>query len=218
MLSRRLLLGSVLLLILLGAVIIACKPWAKSEVEGSEAALPGILPRPAPLASRLWQLETIRPRSMMHSIAWSPDGRFIALGTDVGNLRVYAAGTGNLVRLLPGHADGVLGVAWSPDGKRLASASRDHTIRLWSAEGTPEAVLEHEGPVYSVAWSPDGRQLASASALPVDGGDRTVTRFWFSDGSPAWRRDVSFERAPPRASLRLERPSEEATPSLHPVL
>ena len=105
MLSRRLLLGSVLLLILLGAVIIACKPWTKTEGEGSEAALPGILPRPAPLASRhwhpasgipplasrLWQLETIRPRSMMHAIAWSPDGRFIALGTDVGNLRVYAA-------------------------------------------------------------------------------------------------------------------------------
>jgi len=186
MLSRRLVLGSILLLILLGAVITVRKPWTKSEAERSEGALPGILPRPAALASRRWQLETVSPRSMMRSIAWSPDGRFIALGTDVGNLRVYAAETGDLVRLLVGHTNGVLGVAWSPDGKRLASASMDNTIRLWSAEGTPEAVLEHDGPVCSVAWSPDGRQLASASAtaLPEAEGYRTVTRLWSSDGSP----------------------------------
>jgi WD40 repeat protein len=183
MLLRRLLLGSVLLLILLGSVITVRKPWTKTEGERSEDALPGILPRPAPLASRRWQLETVSPRSMMHSIAWSPDGLFIALGTDVGNLRVYAAETGNLVRLLTGHASGVLCVAWSPDGERLASASRDNTVRLWSAEGTPGAVLQHDGPVWSVAWSPDGRQLASATTLPEVGGYRTVTRLWSADGS-----------------------------------
>ena len=41
MLSRRLLLGSVLLLILLGAVITVRKPRTKSEAERSEGALPG---------------------------------------------------------------------------------------------------------------------------------------------------------------------------------
>jgi WD40 repeat protein len=58
------------------------------------------------------------------------------------------------------------------DGKLLASASQDHTVRLWSADGQAQAILiGHNDYVVSVAWSPDGKILASAS------GDKTI-KLW----------------------------------------
>jgi eukaryotic-like serine/threonine-protein kinase len=81
------------------------------------------------------------------------------------------------VEPLNGHTGQVFTIAWSPDGKTLASGSRDNTVRLWSKEGKPLAVLPgHTTVVWSVAWSPDGRRLASASS------DNSI-RLWSKDGS-----------------------------------
>ncbi len=85
------------------------------------------------------------------------------------------------VRALTGHTGGVTDLAWSPDGTILASSSGDytaddHTVRLWSADGTALATLDNGARTYSVAWSPDGNVLAA-------GAEDGVIHLWSADGT-----------------------------------
>ncbi|KXJ19576.1 NACHT domain- and WD repeat-containing protein 1 [Exaiptasia diaphana] len=70
-----------------------------------------------------------------------------------------------VISVLGGHSDWVMGVGFSSDGSRLTSASRDKTIRVWdinAAEKIKE-VRFHSERCWCVAYSDDGRWLASAS-------------------------------------------------------
>jgi WD40 repeat protein len=101
------------------------------------------------------------------ALAFSPDGRMIALGhlTESDNVRLWETATGKLLGTLSGHTSKVRSVAFSPDGRTLATASDDQSIGLWDpARQTPiHRLVGHEGKVRQLAFSPDGRTLASCS-------------------------------------------------------
>ncbi len=99
-------------------------------------------------------------------VAFSPNGRMLALGSSDGIVQLWGADSSQLLRTLEGHTWYVTSVAFSPDGQMLASASSDSTVRMWdAASGQHIRTLEgHSAPVLSVAFSPDGRLLASGSA------------------------------------------------------
>jgi WD40 repeat protein/serine/threonine protein kinase len=120
-------------------------------------------------------------RGEVTSVAYSPDGSFIASGgrdkvalPDPDNtIRLWDATSGAEIQTLKGHDHFVTSVDFSSDGSRLVSGSYDRTVRLWSAE-SPEALAVmggHEDHVLAVAFSPDGRWIASGSA------DNTI-RLW----------------------------------------
>ncbi|KAE8357360.1 WD40-repeat-containing domain protein [Aspergillus caelatus] len=86
------------------------------------------------------------------SVAFSPEGRLLASGSDDNTIRLWDPATGALQQTLESHSRSVRSVAFSPNGQLLASGSLDKTIRLWD----PVTVR-------SVAFSLDGRLLASSS-------------------------------------------------------
>jgi WD40 repeat protein len=99
------------------------------------------------------------------SLAFSPDGRTLALGSEDGTIRLWEMPAARERAVLRGHIGTVKGLAFSPDGKFLASGGQEGRAVLWDAIGsTAPRVLVEEGPspIRSLAFSPDGRIVGVA--------------------------------------------------------
>ncbi len=59
----------------------------------------------------------------VNSIAFSPDGKYLASGSADSTIKLWSVESQNEVITLQGHCYPVLSVAFSPDGKYLASCS-----------------------------------------------------------------------------------------------
>jgi WD40 repeat protein len=107
------------------------------------------------------------------SVAFSPDGKELAIGSANGQIRLVSVADGKLLRVLAGHTSAVADLAFHPSGTVLASAGKDRTVRLWNpANAQPLKVLEgHTAWVQGVVFLTRGTRLASVGA------DQTV-RVW----------------------------------------
>ncbi|BAZ48573.1 WD-40 repeat-containing protein [Nostoc sp. NIES-4103] len=99
------------------------------------------------------------------SVAFSPDGKLLALGDTNGNIRLYQVSDWQQLLICKGHTNWVLSLAFSPDSGIFASGSIDHTVKLWDVNTGEclKTLCGHKHEVWSVAFSPDGNTLASAS-------------------------------------------------------
>jgi len=96
-------------------------------------------------------------------LAFSPDGRTLALGVDDGSVQFWDVSSRTERLVVRGHADVVRSVAFSPDGRHLVSSGQDRQIILWDAiRGVSVRSLGFSGgnAVQIVAYSPDGREIA----------------------------------------------------------
>ena len=69
--------------------------------------------------------------SEVNIVIWSPDGIFIASGSNDNTIRIWHAGLGILHRTLNGHTGIIASLAWNPLIDNIASGSGDHTVKIW---------------------------------------------------------------------------------------
>jgi len=90
-------------------------------------------------------------------IAFSPDGRTMAMACDSKSVFFWDTSEWTLKRKLGGHADQVRAVTFSPNGAQLASAGLDGRVMIWSTDtGEPSLTIECGAPACSVSFSSDG--------------------------------------------------------------
>lgn len=107
------------------------------------------------------------------SLAFSPDGKWLAVGGEKGFLKLLEVGVGRNDRVLKPTPDTVLSVAFTPDRKWLLVTGSDSAIRSWQVESATagESLRGHNHDVYTLAISDDGQIIAS-------GGDDRTVRIW----------------------------------------
>ena len=84
---------------------------------------------------------------MVEDVAFSPDGKTLAMASREGNVQLWDVATGKLLETLKGHSSAVMAVVFSPDGRTLASGSSDQTVRLWNVETRRELMQLDPGGV-----------------------------------------------------------------------
>ena len=102
-------------------------------------------------------------------LAWSPDGRQLALAGGEGKVALADVDGKFTVATLGEHLLGTLALAWQPHAKRFATAGQDGTVALWDAA----EARQHKrwkpgvGATQALAWSPVGDVLATATGKSV---------------------------------------------------
>ena len=97
-----------------------------------------------PSVLKVWDATTgqeiLDPRGISRealSLAFSPDGRWIATGDNKGDVTVWDATIGQVVTTLGTHSLRVCGLAFSSDGQRLASLSSEGMVIVYDAMTRP---------------------------------------------------------------------------------
>jgi len=117
----------------------------------------------------------IPPEYRNRCACFSPDEHLMLFfGRRDSNLHLWNAELHRLENIFRGHTDAVLRACFSPDRKHIVSASKDHTIRVWSTEaGCQTAVYQNPGNIHNIQHlktmeiSPNGRRILSVYSTHI---------------------------------------------------
>jgi WD40 repeat protein len=121
----------------------------------------------------LWDTATgkqqalISQKGAVRALAFSPDGKLLACGTDHRTVAVWSLETRQKL-VQDAHLDRVWALAFSPDSKTLASATLSGAIKLWDMTRAEEATtITQSGGVKVLGFSPDSKKMLVAGDGPA---------------------------------------------------
>lgn len=108
-----------------------------------------------------------QPTKEQNSVAFSPNGKFVAAGGVDNRVRVWSIsdsgqeGTNPILYARFAHEGPVLKVLFSPNGRLLVSSSQDLRIKIWETQTFTQIAVLDPQPDWSaaLAFSPDSRTL-----------------------------------------------------------
>jgi WD40 repeat protein len=117
---------------------IARHPSKEIVVIGGEERVPYIYMMDRPKVMKIADDTTLirkldRQNGAITALAWSPDGKRIAVAGAAPEVNIYDAETGAHVAACKGHKAGIYTVAFSPDSSVLAAGGFDGMVRLYDA-------------------------------------------------------------------------------------
>jgi WD40 repeat protein len=104
--------------------------------------------------------------SSITAVAFSPDGKHIAIAGSERDVLVIGAASGKQEARLKPEVVSNLAVAFSPRKDLLATGGDDSKVHLWDVKTWKlvRSLSGHDGAVRSLQFSPDGKRLASGSS------------------------------------------------------
>lgn len=120
---------------------------------------------------RFWDLDAKASAGVIEAgpvecwtLTLSPDGRFLASGTQRGSINVWSVQTKEKVTQIEETTQNfVMDVAYSPDGTKLAAGCADGAVKIYdvSTRAQTAQFSNHKCPVRTLCWSPDSNTLYS---------------------------------------------------------
>ena len=163
---RKVLLGG----LLAGAALVAGTEGLLWLLQSSGPRLgpPAPVLKPVP-TQQLAQVVYRGHAGLVWSVAWSPDGQFIASTSDDNTVQVWQAANGKRISVYD--ASSVHAAAWSPNGKLIAftdGGAVQGRNPFPGNSGSQFSYAVDPNATWSVAWSPDGERIAVGSFSGVE--------------------------------------------------
>jgi WD40 repeat protein len=100
----------------------------------------------------------------VRAVAWSPDGKYVASGSDDTTIRVWEPFNGQTHMVYKEHSADIAALCWSSDSTKIVSTAQDYVVRIWEPE-TGKTLHTHQypsrAPMGKAAWSHNNQLVAT---------------------------------------------------------